>query len=164
MPRCAVGGELASSRWRTRFSYSARRRMVSHAPQVGGAAGTLPPSSMQLGSTDICSRQCSQQIDSVSMFQTCLRQRMTGAHSLAVLSLCKVVHGMRSGPPHSTGRVTVKDRMRTAASQLAARKKGVEKRSLLLTTLCSVDLKRPLVHLQPSAPLSMSPAGLRLSR
>ena len=33
------------------------------------------------------------------------------------------------------------------ASQLGARKKGVEKRSFVLTTLCSVDLKRPFVHL-----------------
>ena len=62
MPRCAVVGKLASSRWRTRCSYSARRRMVSHAPQVGGAAGMLSPSSMQLGSTDICSHQCSQHV------------------------------------------------------------------------------------------------------
>ena len=38
-------------------------------------------------------------------------------------------------------------RTASSASQLAARKKGVEKRSDVLTTRCSVDLKRPFVHL-----------------
>ena len=48
-----VVGRLASSRWRTLFSYSARRRMVSQAPHVAGAAGMLSPALTQLGSTDI---------------------------------------------------------------------------------------------------------------
>ena len=80
------------------------------------------------------------QVSSWSLETSCQRQRrarqplthMPNAHFAASLrhqGLCGV-----PGP--------------TSASQLAARKKGVEKRSLLLTTLCSVDLKRPFVHLQ----------------
>lgn len=53
VPGPLAAGELASSRWRTFFSYSALRRMVSQAPHVAGAAGMLSPALMQLGSTDI---------------------------------------------------------------------------------------------------------------
>ena len=45
----------------------------------------------------------------------------------------------------------------TCASQLGARKKGVEKRSFVLTTLCSVDLKRPFVHLPHGAACAEAP-------
>ena len=88
---------------------------------------------------------------------------VTDAHSLALPSLGEIVHEICSGSNQSTDRSTVDEEMCTSASQLAARKKGVEKRSLLLTTLCSVDLKRPLVHLQEVTLLTVSPAGLSLS-
>ena len=89
---------------------------------------------------------------------------ITDAHSLTVLSLGENVHATCNGSTQSTDRLPVNEERCTSASQLAARKKGVEKRSLLLTTLCSVDLKRPLVHLQRNTPLAIGPAaGLSLS-
>ena len=95
--------------------------------------------------------------------QNMLALVVTDAHSLALLSLGEIAHGTCSGSNQSTDRLPVNEEMCTSASQLAARKKGVEKRSLLLTTLCSVDLKRPLVHLQRQTPLTIGPAGLSLS-
>lgn len=145
-----AAGMLASSRRRTLFSYSALRRMVSQAPHVAGAAGTLSPALTQPGSTDIWQHtallsQVSQRVSSRPQERT--RQPLLhvtwtpNALLIAAFLQRKCLYGV-SGP--------------TSASQLAARKKGVENRSLLLTTLCSVDLKRPLVHLQSQEGNSIS--------
>jgi len=112
----------------------------------------LSPTLMQLGSTDIWhSREQSLLIKLLEVFRQVVtpsevsmstnrrslmaRRRSPSESVLIWLHTLSLVNGVEV-----TGL--------TSASQLAARKKGVEKRSLLLTTLCSVDLKRPFVHLQ----------------
>ena len=141
--------------------------MVSHAPQVGGAAGDAVALLDAAGQHRHLQPPAQSACGVMTMLQETLNMLalvFTDAHSLALPSLGEIVHEICSGSNQSTDRSTVDEEMCTSASQLAARKKGVvEKRSLLLTTLCSVDLKRPLVHLQEVTLLTVSPAGLSLS-